>query len=384
MARLSHTRASRVVVTIVVLAIAIAAAVEFRRTRNKTTAIVTKPLQSAPVIASVKPPAPPAVAVVTAPKPLITETPDPTKPLPAPFTPPSMMATATTPPSPTKLISNTNTVTPKPTPAPVKLASSVELPPTSDLLARAKTLEDSGDLLSARKTLNDAMVTGSLSSNDSDAVKKQMAEINQTLVFSPKAFPKDPLGGIYQVRANDRLAAIGNSHNVPFEFLLMINQMTNARKLRYGQTLKVIEGPFHVVVTKSKFTLDVYLGSPGGPDSTYITTFPVGLGTNNSTPTGTWIIKDKVTHPAYFPPEGHAGGVLDPSDPKNPLGPYWLGLEGTDGQAVGAQSYGIHGTIDPASIGKMSSMGCIRLHNEDVEVVYKMLTAKKSMVVVKD
>ena len=61
-----------------------------------------------------------------------------------------------------------------------------------------------------------------------------------------------------------------------------------------------------------------------------------------------------------------------------------MGLEGTDGQAVGQRSYGIHGTIDPASIGKMSSMGCIRLKNEDVEVVYKLLIPDKSMVVVKD
>jgi lipoprotein-anchoring transpeptidase ErfK/SrfK len=75
---------------------------------------------------------------------------------------------------------------------------------------------------------------------------------------------------------------------------------------------------------------------------------------------------------------------MAPDDPKNPLGPYWLGLEGTDGLAVGQRSYGIHGTIDPDSIGKMSSMGCIRLHNQDVEVVYKLLIPGKSTVVVKD
>jgi lipoprotein-anchoring transpeptidase ErfK/SrfK len=61
-----------------------------------------------------------------------------------------------------------------------------------------------------------------------------------------------------------------------------------------------------------------------------------------------------------------------------------MGLEGTDGQAVGQRSYGIHGTIDPSSIGKQSSMGCIRLKNEDVEVVYKLLMAGKSTVIVRD
>jgi lipoprotein-anchoring transpeptidase ErfK/SrfK len=37
------------------------------------------------------------------------------------------------------------------------------------------------------------------------------------------------------------------------------------------------------------------------------------------------------------------------------------------------KSYGIHGTIDPNSIGKAESRGCIRLRNQDVEEVYDML-----------
>jgi LysM repeat protein len=382
MARLSHTRSSRTVITIVVLAIAIAAAVEFHHTRHKQVAIVApRPAQAAPAVAKPASPvvvtiAPPAAAVV---KPLITETPDPRKP--GITAPPTLWATNTASPAPTAAPAPASAAKAAPV---VKLASDVEIPATSDLLAKSKAMVDAGDLLAARKMLNDALLTGSLSDIDSDAVKKQMADINQTVVFSSRHFPKDPLGGVYQVRAGEKLSSIGNSHSVPFEFLLMINNMNNARKLRYGQTLKVIDGPFDVVVIKSKFTLDLYLGSAGGPDSMYITTFRVGLGTDNSTPTGSWIIKNKVTHPAYFPPDGHPGGVLDPSDPKNPLGPCWMGLEGTDGQAVGAQSYGIHGTIDPNSIGKQSSMGCIRLHNEDVEVVYKMLVAGKSTVVVKN
>ena len=114
----------------------------------------------------------------------------------------------------------------------------------------------------------------------------------------------------------------------------------------------------------------------------YITTYGVGLGKDDSTPTGSWMIKDKVTHPTYYSPRGE--GVINADDPKNPLGPYWLGLTGTDGHAVGKASYGIHGTIDPDSIGKMASMGCIRLHNEDIAMVYELLVEGKSTVLVKD
>lgn len=249
-------------------------------------------------------------------------------------------------------------------------------------LIDAKAKADSGDLISARKTLNDALLAGNLSATDADSVKKQIAQINQTLVFSPKHFANDPYGGVYSVRPGQKLANIANEHDISWQLLLRLNNMSDPRKLRAGQALKVVKGPFHVVVSKSLFTMDVYLGSPGEPGSMYITTYMVGLGRDDSTPTGTWMIKDKVTHPTYYSPRGE--GVISSDDPKNPLGPFWLGLAGTDGHAVGKASYGIHGTIEPDSIGKMASMGCIRMHNEDVALVYELLVEGKSTVIVKD
>ena len=89
----------------------------------------------------------------------------------------------------------------------------------------------------------------------------------------------------------------------------------------------------------------------------------------------------KLKNPTYYSPRGE--GVIQSGDPKNPLGKFWIGLSGIDGHAVGKESYGIHGTIDPDSIGKMASMGCIRMRNEDVAVVYEMLVEGKSLVTVK-
>ena len=71
---------------------------------------------------------------------------------------------------------------------------------------------------------------------------------------------------------------------------------------------------------------------------------------------------NKVVKPQYTDPHGH---VIDPDDPQNPLGPRWLDL---------GNSYGIHGTTDPGSIGKAESRGCIRNgRNEDVTEVFDML-----------
>jgi lipoprotein-anchoring transpeptidase ErfK/SrfK len=64
--------------------------------------------------------------------------------------------------------------------------------------------------------------------------------------------------------------------------------------------------------------------------------------------------------PTYYGPEG----VIAHDDPKNPLGERWIDI---------GDSYGIHGTIDPESIGKNESRGCIRMLNSHVEEVYDFL-----------
>jgi lipoprotein-anchoring transpeptidase ErfK/SrfK len=90
----------------------------------------------------------------------------------------------------------------------------------------------------------------------------------------------------------------------------------------------------------------------------------------------------KLKNPQYHSPRGE--GVIAADDPKNPLGEFWIGLTGIEGDAVGKPSYGIHGTIEPDSIGKQASLGCIRLLNEDVAIVYEMLVEGKSTVIVKE
>ena len=75
---------------------------------------------------------------------------------------------------------------------------------------------------------------------------------------------------------------------------------------------------------------------------------------------------------------------FDGYDTKNPLGGHWIALKGEEGDAIGKTSYGIHGTIEPESIGKQASMGCIRLNVEDIKQVYDMVTEGKSRVLVRD
>lgn len=249
-------------------------------------------------------------------------------------------------------------------------------------LADAKAQMDAGKLLDARNGLNALLSAGTLSDADVRAAKGLLNQINASVVFSARKFPDDPHGGTFTVPPGGVLQKIANSHEVPFELLMRINGISDPRKLKAGQSLKILKGPFHAVVSKKDFTLELWLGEPAAKSSMYITSFPVGLGKDDSTPTGVWAVANKLKNPTYYSPRGE--GVIAADDPRNPLGEYWIGLIGTDGHAVGKQSYGIHGTIDPASIGQQASMGCVRLVNENVQQVFEVLVEGKSTVTVKE
>ena len=274
-------------------------------------------------------------------------------------------------------IASTETVTPA-TAAPAPAHALPEPPVVS-----ATVKPDLSDLVSARQILNEGLVTGRLSGAEADSARKRIEDINQTLVFSARKFPDDPWGGSYQVAGGERLGTIAGKHALSWELLARVNGVS-PKKLRSGQWIKVFKGPFHAVVYKSQFRMELYLGAPGGPGSMYIRSYPVGLGKDNSTPTGLWVCKagDKIRNPRYYPPRG--GDIIAPDDPKNPLAGYWIAIEGLDGQAVGKESYGIHGTIDPSSIGRQESMGCIRLKPDDISWVFDLLVDGKSKVLVKD
>lgn len=287
---------------------------------------------------------------------------------------PSQLQAGQPPANPTSPV-NQPQVAPATRPA-AKLASS----PLTDAQAKLAA----GDLLAARKILNDALLAGNLSPADAESAKKTIADINQTIVFSPRLFADDEFGGVYTVQSGDLLKKIADKYDVTWELLARLNNLSDPRKLRAGATLKIVRGPFNAIISKSRFTMDIYIGPPGEKGSMYVTTYSVGLGKDDSTPTGTWLVEPhkKLKNPTYYSPRGE--GVIDADDPKNPLGERWIGLSGIDGHAVGKSSYGIHGTIDESSIGRTESLGCIRMKNADVEWVFDLLVEGKSVVIVKE
>jgi len=246
----------------------------------------------------------------------------------------------------------------------------------------ARALMDQNRLVDAREELNRALVGGDLPAGDQARVREQLMELNGVLVFSPRVVPGDTMSEEYKVEAGDSLAKIARKRELATHWKLIarVNGIDDPRRIRVGQRLKLVRGPFHAVVDKSDFRMDLYQGPPESPKAwTYITSVPVGLGQDDGTPVGSFVVSQgKLENPGWVNPR-NSRERYDRDDPKNPIGEYWIGLDGI-GASADEKGYGIHGTIDPGSIGKSVSMGCVRLRDDDIELVYELLTEGVSMV----
>jgi lipoprotein-anchoring transpeptidase ErfK/SrfK len=97
-----------------------------------------------------------------------------------------------------------------------------------------------------------------------------------------------------------------------------------------------------------------------------LASYPATMGSQHDPlPIGEWTIKGVSREPTFnYNPDlfwdaepGHARAKVPPG-PNNPVGLAWIDLS--------KEHYGIHGTPEPARVGKTQSHGCIRLTNWDV------------------
>ena len=121
-----------------------------------------------------------------------------------------------------------------------------------------------------------------------------------------------------------------------------------------------------------------------GKDGKLVAFYPATIGSKEKpAPDGAYKVRAVAENPTYYydPDDLSFKGVKTKEEfkvapgPNNPVGSVWIDLT--------KETYGIHGTPDPASIGKTSSHGCIRLTNWDAETLAKMV-GKGTVVEFKD
>jgi len=190
--------------------------------------------------------------------------------------------------------------------------------------------------------------------------QKNIDNINIRLLFSPVITPKSAL---YEIKPGDTLIKIAREFKTTPELIRKSNNLIDDR-INPGRKIKIWTAPFSILVDKSQNILILK------SDEEIIKTYVVSTGKNNSSPVGTFKITSKLVNPTWF----KAGAVVPANSPDNILGTRWMGID--------KPSYGIHGTIDPQSLGKQVTQGCVRMSNPEVEELYTIVPIGTEVVIV--
>jgi LysM repeat protein len=276
-------------------------------------------------------------------------------------------------PEPAPVTTPVRRTVPKPAVAPEELAEVAARPGLRETLAPIHLIEDKAaraKTLLERNAIDKALELGDQPTALRELSRwywrhpdlrhelhSQLEELAKVVYFSPRPHFYEP----YVIQPNDRLQTVARKYHVPWEYLCRVNNV-NAKKIRAGQKLKVVDGPFSAFVSLSNYELIVH------HKGAFVRWYPVGVGKDGSSPVGTFTVKEKLVNPTYYGDDG----LVAADDPKNPLGERWIDI---------GDSYGIHGTIEPASIGRNESRGCIRLLSEDVEELYDLLSVGSQVVI---
>ncbi|MBR4519303.1 MAG: L,D-transpeptidase family protein [Victivallales bacterium] len=169
----------------------------------------------------------------------------------------------------------------------------------------------------------------------------------------------------YVVVKNDNLTFIARRNFTSIGALKRINEnLRHNTVIRPSQTIMFISGKWSIRVSKQHFLLMLYLN-----DELY-RIYTVGIGRDNRTPAGTFLITGLTEEPAWYRNDGQ---VIPYGDAENLLGTRWMKLTPTEGTDPTLEGYGIHGTWEPDSCGTSCSAGCVRMRNEEVEELFDFI-----------
>jgi lipoprotein-anchoring transpeptidase ErfK/SrfK len=228
------------------------------------------------------------------------------------------------------------------------------------LLDMAKNLEKESKLSDARLRYREALADAAPASEIWLQAAQGLGRVNTGLIFSTGATTESK---VYTVKSGDNLTDIGIKLNTTQGLLMQANDMADPSKLSIGQQLKYTPKDFRVVIERA--TCRIYVLDKNGLFKLYFT----GLGQpGHETALGNFTVGNKIKNPTWFP----AGKPsVPPLDPANELGTRWIPL--VPAQEGLPADLGIHGTIQPDSIGQYMSLGCPRMHKEDVEELYDLI-----------
>jgi len=168
-----------------------------------------------------------------------------------------------------------------------------------------------------------------------------------------------PLVTRYSVQPGDNLTRIAKRFKTTPESIMRLSGL-GSEVIQPRSSLRILGGNTRVFVDKSDYLLWITL------DDKLVFQARIGLGRDNTTPEGEFVVTVRQKDPTWFRP---GSDPIGPGDPRNVLGTRWMGFRDT----AQVSGIGIHGTEEVDSIGKESSAGCIRMLKDDVEMVFDLV-----------
>jgi LysM repeat protein len=192
--------------------------------------------------------------------------------------------------------------------------------------------------------------------SDGAARERVYADLSPLLARNVFSGRFSPLVETYSVKSGDNLTSIAKRYHTTSDAIRRLSHLSSDR-IQPRVRLRLLPGKVEVFVDKSDFLLWVTV------DDRLLIQRRVGIGKENRTPTGSFVVNVRQKDPTWYP---QGAAPIPAGDPGNILGTRWLGFKNTDE----VSGIGVHGTVDPSSIGRDMSNGCIRMLNEDVELVF--------------
>ncbi len=236
-------------------------------------------------------------------------------------------------------------------------------PEVARLLNGAEAQLERDNPLGARQLARRVLHSGGVERFDSTwwRAAEIVSQVNTLLISSDLPAPEKIR---YEVQSGDALERIARRFGTTVESIQRMNNISPERSRIYpGMILHVYSGDWSILVSKEHFALVLYDGDQ------LFKVYRVGIGRQDRTPVGRFVIQNKLREPVWTPPGRH----IPFGDPDNVLGTRWLGLMPIGDTDPTLTAYGIHGTWEPDTIGTAASQGCVRMLNSEVEELYAVL-----------
>ncbi|MEQ1575364.1 MAG: L,D-transpeptidase family protein [Vicinamibacterales bacterium] len=181
----------------------------------------------------------------------------------------------------------------------------------------------------------------------------------------------------YTVRLGDSLVRLGARFGVAPATLARLNGLRPNSIIHPDQLLLIDNRhivPRHVALSETgrQIVINVAQRMLFFTDAAGTSAYPIGVGKRDwPTPLGSFTVIDKEEDPAWDVPPSiqeemrrQGKPVIErmPPGPENPLGANFIRLS--------FRSLGIHGTIEPSSVYRYSTHGCVRMQPDDIAALY--------------